>query len=311
MLNIQNIYKNYGKKTVAHDISFSVSSGEIVALLGASGSGKSTLLHIIAGLVEADSGSVILNQRLLNGLPPESRKIAMMFQDFALLPHLNVLDNIIFGLKMRGINKAFAIEQADDWLVKLGLENLKQRRVQTLSGGEQQRVALARALVVSPQLLLLDEPFSGIDTALRAQLQNLVKQMVQQQNIPTILVTHDPIEANLIAQKIALLIDGQLVQIGNPNTLLQRPVSATAARLMGCLNVNEQFYIPPQSIVFKKEEGINCPIIQLFRLPNQHRIDFMHPQFGLLTAYANHTDLANKVANEIPVYIDRNSVVYF
>ena len=152
-----------------------VDAGCLTAVLGASGSGKSTLLNMVAGLLPPDGGEIVLGGTLLNPLPPQKREVAMMFQDFALLPHLNVWQNVAFGLRMRGEGKHVAQEKAERFLAQVGLQDAANRRIDALSGGEKQRVALARALVGAPKVLLLDEPFSSLDTGLRGQLQTLVR----------------------------------------------------------------------------------------------------------------------------------------
>ena len=169
MLELIGIYKAFGSKTVADNISLNVADGELLAILGASGCGKSTLLNIAAGLVMPDSGEVRLHGTLLNPLPPEKRRIALMFQDFALLPHLNAWQNVAFPLKMQGIANSEARRRALAMLAEVGLANEQERPTQALSGGEQQRVALARALVAEPRLLLLDEAFpASIPTCAKA-----------------------------------------------------------------------------------------------------------------------------------------------
>ena len=179
MLTLSQINKSFRQKTVARNINFSVSAGSITAILGASGSGKSTLLNIIAGLVQPDSGEVYINGAAQNAIAPERRHVAMMFQDFALLPHLNVWQNAAFGLRMRGVNKAAAREQAQELLNEVGMGNMAERHISALSGGEKQRVALARALAGTPKVLLLDEPFSSLDTTLRSQLQSQTRELVR------------------------------------------------------------------------------------------------------------------------------------
>ena len=232
MLTLSQINKSFQQKTVARNINFSVSAGSITAILGASGSGKSTLLNIIAGLVQPDGGEVLLGGEKQNVLPPESRHVAMMFQDFALLPHLNVWQNAAFGLRMRGMGKADAKRRAEEMLEEVGLGGMGERRTDALSGGEKQRVALARALVGKPKVLLLDEPFSSLDTALRSQLQQLARDMVRQRDIPAVLVTHDPAEACFMAERIALLADGQLLQHDTPEQILMEQLGLAPSQIM-------------------------------------------------------------------------------
>jgi ABC-type Fe3+/spermidine/putrescine transport system ATPase subunit len=175
MLELKNISKRYENRFLADKLSLSVSRGEIVALLGASGAGKSTLLKIVAGLEQADAGQVFFDQLDITQLPPEKRHFALMFQDFALFPHLNVLDNVAFGLIEQKLSKKTAREQALAMLARFNLATHATDKVTTLSGGEQQRVALARALITQPKVLLLDEPFSALDAGLRQSLRDEFK----------------------------------------------------------------------------------------------------------------------------------------
>lgn len=210
MLELKNISKKYESRMLAHDLSLGVAAGETVALLGASGSGKSTLLKIVAGLEAADSGSVWMDGVDISQLPPERRGFALMFQDFALFPHLSVLDNVAFGLIEQRVPKALARERALAMLTLFGLADHARHRIWTLSGGEQQRVALARALITAPRALLLDEPFSALDAELRTTLQKEFSQRIAAAGMATLLVTHDETEARAMAGRGFRLVDGRL-----------------------------------------------------------------------------------------------------
>ena len=210
MLELKNISKRYENRFLADKLSLSVSPGEIVALLGASGAGKSTLLKIVAGLEPADAGQVFFDQQDITPLPPEKRHFALMFQDFALFPHLNVADNVAFGLIEQRVPKKAAREQAFAMLERFNLASHATDKVTTLSGGEQQRVALARALITQPKVLLLDEPFSALDAALRQSLRDEFKQHIRSMGIATLMVTHDEAEARAMAQRGVRLADGQI-----------------------------------------------------------------------------------------------------
>ena len=201
MLELKSISKRYENRSLADKLSLSVSRGEIVALLGASGTGKSTLLKIVAGLEQADAGQVFFDQQDITQLPPEKRHFALMFQDFALFPHLNVLDNVAFGLIEQKLSKKAAREQALAMLERFNLATHATDKVTTLSGGEQQRVALARALITQPKALLLDEPFSALDAELRQSLRDEFKQHITNMGVTTILVTHDELEARAMAHR--------------------------------------------------------------------------------------------------------------
>ena len=213
MLELKSISKRYENRFLADKLSLSVSRGEIVALLGASGAGKSTLLKIVAGLEKADAGQVFFDQQDITQLPPEKRHFALMFQDFALFPHLNVLDNVAFGLIEQRLNKKTAREQALAMLARFNLATHATDKVTTLSGGEQQRVALARALITQPRLLLLDEPFSALDAELRQSFRDEFKQHITNMGISALMVTHDEAEARAMAHRGVRLSAGQLVSV--------------------------------------------------------------------------------------------------
>nr|WP_315184962.1 ABC transporter ATP-binding protein [uncultured Albidiferax sp.] len=213
MLELRQITKHYGPRLLADQLSLQVAEGEIVALLGPSGSGKSTLLKIAAGLEAAEAGSVWFDSEDISRQPPERRGFALMFQDFALFPHLDVRDNVAFGLVEQRVPKAAARQRAEDLLERFGLVNHARHRVWTLSGGEQQRVALARALITAPRALLLDEPFSALDAALRRDLQAEFRQRIFDAGMATVLVTHDEAEAQAMATRGLRLVEGRLEQL--------------------------------------------------------------------------------------------------
>ena len=215
MLELRGIHKTFqdnagGRWLLADGLDLTVAAGETVAVLGPSGSGKSTLLKIIAGLEVQDAGSVRFDRADLSGVPPELRGFALMFQDFALFPHLDVLDNVAFGLVEQRIPKREARERARQMLSVFGLAAHAGSRVWKLSGGEQQRVALARALITAPRLLLLDEPFSALDAELRASLRQEFVQRITDAGIAAVLVTHDEAEARVMAQRGLRLLAGRL-----------------------------------------------------------------------------------------------------
>jgi len=211
MLELRHIHHRYGDQLLLQDVSLQVRAGEIVALLGPSGSGKSTLLAIAAGLQRPDAGGVWFDGVDISAVPPERRGFALMFQDFALFPHLNVQDNVAFGLIEQRLPKKEARTQALQMLEVFGLTPLAQRKVWNLSGGEQQRVALARALITHPRVLLLDEPFSALDADLRVALRGEFRNRIRAAGMATLLVTHDAAEALAMADRAVRLVAGQLV----------------------------------------------------------------------------------------------------
>lgn len=312
MLQLKNINKRFGSKTVAQDINLNVEAGEILAVLGRSGCGKSTLLKTIVGLVRPDSGEVWLNGDNITDMPSEKRNISLMFQDYALLPHLTALDNVGFGLKMRRLPKAEIEEQSMQALRDIGLEHEAQRKPESLSGGEQQRLALARALITRPSLLLLDEAFSSLDTHLRHHLRTLTAERIRSQNIPAILVTHSAEEACTMADTIAIMHEGRILQHGTPETLIRRPVNAQAALLLGLANTGDTRYIPQHAIRFDPN-GTAVRISEAVPLAEGTRLTLTHPQYGDLIWYphADHDMDKPQTGQEIRISVDESQIVWF
>ncbi|TNF60203.1 MAG: ABC transporter ATP-binding protein [Burkholderiales bacterium] len=213
MLELRDIHKQWDGRPLLAGVHLRVAAGETVALLGPSGSGKSTLLKIVAGLETAEKGQVLFGGRDISGLPPERRGFALMFQDFALFPHLDVQDNVAFGLVEQGMRRALARDQARALLERFGLAGHARARVWNLSGGEQQRVALARALITRPVALLLDEPFSALDAGLRQQLREEFRHRIAEAGMCALLVTHDEAEARAMADHAWHLDGGRLAPL--------------------------------------------------------------------------------------------------
>lgn len=213
MLELRDITKHWEHRPLLRGVGLRVAAGETAALLGASGSGKSTLLKIVAGLEEAETGSVWCEGEDVTRWPPERRRFALMFQDFALFPHLDVRDNVAFGLVEQGLRRREARAQAETMLARFGLAAHARGRTWTLSGGEQQRVALARALITRPRVLLLDEPFSALDADLRERLRGEFRQRIAEAGMAALLVTHDETEARAMAAHAWRLQDGVLVPL--------------------------------------------------------------------------------------------------
>ena len=239
MLEVRNLFKSYDGKPLLKDISFQVGVGKTVCLLGASGSGKSTLLKIVAGLESPDSGSVLFDGHDLANTPPHLRDFGLVFQDYALFPHLDVYDNVAFGLKMRRMNQDEIAQRVANSLEMVNLTEFEKRQVTDLSGGEQQRIALARALAPRPRLLMFDEPLGALDRTLREDLLNELRKILHQTQIPAIYVTHDQEEAFAIADRLLILHDGIIVREGHPADVWSNPGSAFVARFLGLGNVME------------------------------------------------------------------------
>jgi spermidine/putrescine transport system ATP-binding protein len=237
MLELVDIRKTYEGKPLLEGVSIAVSAGETVCLLGPSGSGKSTLLRIAAGLEGPDSGRVLWNGRDITDLPPHRREFGLMFQDYALFPHLDVAGNVAFGLRMKGLSEERIRREVEEALARVDLDGFRHRRIAELSGGEQQRVALARALAPRPGLLMLDEPLGALDRALREQLAGQLRRLLRRMRIPSLYVTHDQEEAFAVGQRVALLHSGRIVQSGPPEDIAERPASKWAAEFLGLGNI--------------------------------------------------------------------------
>jgi len=239
MLEIRDIFKTYEDKPLLRGVSFSVSQGETVCLLGVSGSGKSTLLRIIAGLEFPESGQILFNKIDLAQTPPHLRDFGLVFQDYGLFPHLDIFDNVAFGLKMRNLPDTQINSRVAEMMDLVNLQGFEKRKVTDLSGGEQQRVALARALAPQPRLLMFDEPLGALDKSLKEDLLNQIRIILHKTKIPAIYVTHDQDEAFTIADRILLLQDGEIIRDGTPDEVWKNPNSAYAARMLGVGNVIE------------------------------------------------------------------------
>jgi ABC-type Fe3+/spermidine/putrescine transport system ATPase subunit len=236
-LEVVEAVVGYGATPVLDGISLAVAGGEFVALLGASGCGKTTLLRAICGFVPVAGGRILVSGRDITGLPPDKRGMALVFQSYALWPHMTVAQNIGYGLKLRGVGRAEIARRIDAMLALLRLDGLAGRKVTQLSGGQRQRVALGRALVISPQILLLDEPLSNLDARIREDVRHEIRTLQRQLGITTVHVTHDREEAMVMADRIVILDQGRIVQLGTPEEIYNRPSSPFVADFMGARNV--------------------------------------------------------------------------
>ena len=232
-ISINSITKTYGDFHALNDVNLEVNSGEFLTLLGPSGSGKTTLLMVLAGFTRPDYGSVKFGEEEIILKPPHLREIGMVFQNYALFPHMNVEDNIGYPQKLRGVSKSETKLNVDEALSIVKLDGLGKRRVGELSGGQKQRVALARAIVFKPKILLMDEPLSALDKKLREEMQIELRQLHDSLNITTVYVTHDQKEALTMSDRIAVINDGQLMQLDTPNEIYKRPNNAFIADFIG------------------------------------------------------------------------------
>ncbi len=236
-IKLEKITRNYGEIPALRGISLEVNDGEIMTVLGPSGCGKTTMLRVIAGLLEPDSGRIFFGERDVTALPPEKRRVGMVFQNYALFPHMDISENIGFGLRMRGSDKGHIRKRVEEALSLVGLDGYEKRMPSELSGGEQQRVALARAIAPEPDILLLDEPLSALDAGLRISLRHDIRSIQRELGITTIYVTHDRDEAMDISDRIAVLNRGRLEQEGEPEEIYRRPVNPFVARFLGDANL--------------------------------------------------------------------------
>ena len=236
-LKVEGVTKRFDGKNVVNDLSLEVASAEIVALLGPSGCGKSTLLRLIAGLESADAGLIQWQNRPLTNIPPHQRGIGMMFQSFALFPHLSTFENVAYGLRVQKWTKSQIQLRVSEMLSLVDLKGYENRPIATLSGGEQQRIALARSLATNPALLLLDEPLGALDRALREQLMIDLRLILKRVGVTAIFVTHDQAEAFAVADQIVVMNQGKIEQIASPAMLYAEPATSFVARFLGFENL--------------------------------------------------------------------------
>src|ERR1700751_4947737 len=247
-LVVRDAYKRYGEVVALDHVAFVVPPGSLTALLGPSGSGKSTLLRAIAGLDQPDSGTVTINDRDVTRVPPQRRGIGFVFQHYAAFKHLTVRDNVAYGLKIRKRPKAEVKEKVDNLLEVVGLSGFQTRYPNQLSGGQRQRMALARALAVDPQVLLLDEPFGALDAKVREDLRAWLRRLHDEVHVTTVLVTHDQAEALDVADRIAVLRDGRIEQVGSPTDVYDTPANPFVMSFLGAVSELNGALVRPHDI---------------------------------------------------------------
>ncbi|MBI4860995.1 MAG: ABC transporter ATP-binding protein, partial [Candidatus Riflebacteria bacterium] len=262
-VELKNLSRSYGQIPVVNGISAEVSTGEFVAFLGPSGCGKTTTLRMIAGLDEPSDGEIRIGGELVSAprerifVPPERRKLGMVFQSYALWPHMTVTQNVAYPLVVRGVPSDQALRKAGECLELVQLTGLGQRYPHELSGGQQQRVALARALVMEPAVLLLDEPLSNLDAHLREQMRFEIKDLQQRLAITVVFVTHDQAEAFAMSDRIMVMRQGEIVQVGAPEEIYRRPANPFVAAFLGVANVAEGRVVQPGRVLL---DGTDVPI---------------------------------------------------
>ncbi|MEA5521749.1 ABC transporter ATP-binding protein [Limnoraphis robusta] len=259
-VRLEKINRVYNNVTAIEDISLEIPDGEFWVLLGPSGCGKSTILRTIAGLETATSGNLYINNRLVNEIPARQRDVAMVFQNYALYPHMTVAENLAFGLKMRQVESQMIQDRIHKVARSLSIDHLLNRKPKQLSGGQQQRVALGRAIVREPQVFLLDEPLSNLDAQLRDDTRAELKKLHQRLKITTIYVTHDQTEAMTLADKIVVLDQGKIQQIGEPQAVYAKPINQMVATFLGNPPMNILPVTYGNSIFWIGNQSFNCPV---------------------------------------------------
>jgi ABC-type Fe3+/spermidine/putrescine transport system ATPase subunit len=236
-IEIRAVSKRFGSVTAVDAVSLAIADGELFTLLGPSGCGKTTLLRLIAGFYRPDGGALVFGDRVVNDVPPFARNIGMVFQNYALWPHMTVFQNVAYGLRLRGLGREALRTRVGEGLRTVNLVGLESRYPGQLSGGQQQRVALARALVLNPDILLLDEPLSNLDAKIRVQVRAEIRKLQQELGITTVYVTHDQEEALSLSDRVAVMRDGRVLQVGGPRDLYERPRSRFVADFVGTNNL--------------------------------------------------------------------------
>lgn len=302
-LNIQKLVKYYNKDNpIIKELDFSVKKGEFVSFIGESGSGKTTFLKCLAGLEKINSGKITLNNKILNDkdifIKPHLRKIGLIFQDYPLFPHLNVLDNIKINL-----NESY-YTNLDYYIDLMGLTNLLKRFPHELSGGEQQRVSIARALVREPDLLLMDEPFSNLDFAIKSKIQNEIYKILKKTNTTTILVTHDIKDTFDISDKLLVFKAGIVQQFDNPEEMYCNPANCYCAKMLGELNQiqieNKEFYIRPEKIKIVKDSKYKVKVEKISFVGKEYKIE------ATLNGDIIHFFSNNNISSSNDLFIDFN-----
>ena len=307
-LTLNNIAKHFNGQTIIPGLDLTIHHGEFIALVGPSGCGKSTLLRMIAGLEGIDGGELILDGEVINDLSPQARNMAMVFQNYALYPHMTVAENLGFSLKMQGVAKAKIDSQVRQAADTLGLTPLLARKPSQLSGGQRQRVAMGRAILRHPRLFLFDEPLSNLDAKLRVELRTEIKALHQRLNTTMIYVTHDQIEAMTMADRIVVLRDGHIEQVGTPLELYDRPANAFVASFIGSPSMNLFTGHVERPDIVLTDDGIRLPVTRTPGLEVGQRVLYgVRPQHFVLTPEASinaHVNVVEPTGSETQILLN-------
>ncbi len=316
ILELKQISKSFGGTRVLKGLNLDVQRGEFITLLGSSGCGKTTTLRIIAGLEQPDAGSVVLDGENITDLAPNKRNVNTIFQNYALFPHMNVADNVGYGLKLRGVPKAQIREKVQEMLSLVQLDGFEKRMPDQLSGGQRQRIAIARAVVNAPKVLLLDEPLGALDLKLRRQMQLELKRLQKQLGLTFIYITHDQEEAINMSDRIAVMHGGVLEQIGTPNEIYYKPRTSYVADFVGNANIvkldGSTFAVRAENVLMNGEEACVLParVLEKSFSGGQLRILFALNDGQLITAGRYGIDSDIQVGDELAIgWREENAVV--
>jgi sulfate transport system ATP-binding protein len=286
-IEVRNVTKRFGDFVAVHDVSLDVPSGSLMALLGPSGGGKSTLLRIIAGLETPDTGEVLLSGEDATALTPQQRQVGFVFQHYAAFKHMTVYENVAFGLRIRKRAKTEIRERVRELLKLVQLEAFADRYPAQLSGGQRQRMGLARALAVDPKVLLLDEPFGALDARVRKELRQWLLRLHDETKTTTLIVTHDQEEAMEVADCVALISDGRIVQVGAPHELYEQPANEFVMSFVGPVNRIDDSFVRPHDVELALEPNgttREAMVVRLIRLGFEVRVELMRDDGERLTA---------------------------
>lgn len=261
-INVKDVVKKFEDKTIINQLNLKIHPGELFTLLGPSGCGKTTLLRMIIGFNTIDGGTIEINDKVINNIPVNKRNMGMVFQNYAIFPHMNVRENVAFGLKNKKIQKDEMNRRLDEIIDTVKLKEYENRMPDKLSGGQQQRVALARAIVIHPEVLLMDEPLSNLDAKLRIDMRNAIREIQQQVGITTVYVTHDQEEALAISDRIAVMNEGVIQQVGSPQEIYDHPANLFVANFIGTSNAVKATLINENTVKFNDSYEVVLPALQ-------------------------------------------------